>query len=399
MKPHITLLFVLLLVGILHAQIDTFPRTFKKIDLFPAISYAPETKLTLGVIGYYYFDLAKESPATRLSNVEFLAAYTLANQIVTEFRWDVFSDDNSWRYRGEVFFNRYPDRNYGLGNDAGLLIADVEDDIIDTLNYVRFDSDRIKFAPIVLKRVARHFYLGLQGDLESLYRLKSIPDKAYPLNEESRVALDFPVKGLRVGLGLNMLYDSRDNILNPLSGTYIEFSNYFYNHIFGSAFDFSSFRLDGRHYIPITGDHTLAMRGVLNFRFSDDPIPLRGLSRAGGRKFIRGYFKGTYQDHHLMAFELEYRWPFWNEDLDAPWWMLWKRMGLVGFVGGAQVMQDLGDFQFNRFNMAAGGGIRFLFNKASRLNIRIDYGLGLSKNSNGLGQTQSGLYFFLAEAF
>lgn len=380
------------------AQEDTFPRTFRKVDLFPAISYAPETKLTLGVIGYYYFDLARESPATQLSNIEFLAAYTLADQLVVESRWDVFSDDNAWRYRGEAFFNRYPDRNYGQGNEAGLFIADVVDEgTIDTLNYLSFDSDRIKFAPTILKRVSRHLYLGLQGDLESLHRLKY--DDSYPLDDASHQLLDFPVKGLRVGLGLNALYDSRDNILNPLSGTYLEFSNYFYHHALGSEFDFSSFRLDGRHYIPVAEGHTLAMRGVVNFRFSDEPIPLRGLSRVGGRKFIRGYFKGTYQDNHLLAFELEYRWPFWKEDLDSPWWMLWKRMGIVGFVGGAQVGNELAEFQFNRFHLAVGGGIRFLFNKASRLNIRIDYGLGLSKNAAGPGQKQSGLYFFLAEAF
>ena len=399
MKQFKVLISAILLTGMLSAQTDSLPRAFKKVDLFPAISYAPETKLTLGVIGYYYFDLAKQSPATRLSNVNFLAVYTLANQIAIESEWDISADDNRWRYRGEIFFNRYPDRNYGLGNDAGLLIADIEKDVVDTLNYVRFDSDRIKFAPIVLKRVSRHLYLGLQGDLEYLYGEKPISDGFYPLDERSAQKLEFPVEGLRLGLGVNLLFDNRDNILNPLSGTYIEFSNYFYNGIFGSDFDFSSFRLDGRHYSNVVQNHTLAMRGVANFRFSKDPIPLRGLSRVGGHEFIRGYFKGTYQDNHLLAFEMEYRWPFWNDNLTAPGWKIWKRMGVVGFVSGAQVFHEVDDFRANAFNMAVGGGLRFLFNKSSRLNLRIDYGLGLRKNSDGLGKNQSGLYFNLSEAF
>ena len=399
MKTFVATIVGVLLGGILYAQLDTLPRTFRRVDLFPAISYSPETKLTLGVAGYYYFDLAKTSPATRLSQVEFVAVYTLADQMVAETKWDAFSDDNAWRYRGELYFNRFPDRNYGLGNDAGLLIADIEDDVIDTLNYLRFTSDRIKFTPVVLKRVGAHFYLGMQGHLEYLYNLKPIADNYYLINEGSANLLDFPVEGLRIGLGINALYDSRDNIINPLRGSYVEFSNHFFSHHFGSDFDYSSFRLDGRHYIPVAGDHTLALRSVVNFRFSDEPIPLRGLSRVGGTKFMRGYFKGTYQDNHLLAFELEYRWPFWNEDLDAPWWKLWKRMGIVGFVGGAQVMHQPSDFSFNRFNMSAGGGVRFLFNKVTRLNIRIDYGFGLSKNSGGPGLEQSGLYFYLAEAF
>ena len=37
-------------------QQTTGPRDFKRLDIFPAISYAPETKLTLGAIGFLYFD-------------------------------------------------------------------------------------------------------------------------------------------------------------------------------------------------------------------------------------------------------------------------------------------------------------------------------------------------------
>ncbi|MCB9080919.1 MAG: BamA/TamA family outer membrane protein [Lewinellaceae bacterium] len=399
MRIYILLLCSLFMVDRLPAQLDTFPRSFKKIDIFPAISYAPETNLTLGVIGYYYFDLAKRSTATRLSNAEFLAAYTLANQVVAELRWDVFSDDNAWRYRGEAFFNRYPDRNYGLGNKANILIAEIENDIADTLNYLRFDSDRIRFAPVVLKRAGKNLYIGLQGDLESLYRLRTIPKEFQVIQDDADALWVSPIKGTRVGLGLNMLYDSRNNIINPLSGTYIEFSNFFYQPFLGSDFTFSSFRLEGRQYLRVAKNHTLAMRGIANFRFSEDPIPLRGLSRVGGRNFMRGYFQGTYQDNHLLAFELEYRLPFWNEHLNAPWWKLWKRLGLVGFVGGSQVFHEPQDFQFNQFNLAAGGGLRILFNQASRLNIRIDYGVGLSKDSNGPSKRQTGLYFFLAEAF
>ena len=397
---HTSLTIILFLLGLfLYGQKYSTERDFKRIDLFPAISYSPETKLTLGGIGYYYFDLTQESPATQLSNINFLAVYTMAKQIAIETEWEIFSDDNTWRYRGEAFFNRYPDRNYGLGNDANILIADIENDVVDTLNYYRFNSDRIKFSPVVLRKIAPNLYMGLQADLEYLYRMRSIPDSYVLLNDAAQQLDALPVDGLRVGLGLNVLYDNRDYILNPLSGAYIEFSNHFYNGLLGSDFDFSNFLLDARKYINTTQNHTLALRGVVNCRFSDDPIPLRALSRVGGRDFIRGYFKGTYQDNHLLAYELEYRWPFWKEDFDAPAWKIWKRMGIVGFIGGAQVAHELDDFRMGRFNMAAGGGLRFLFNKSSRLNIRIDYGVGLSKHSAGPNERQSGLYFFLAEAF
>ena len=99
-------------------------RTFKKIDLFPAISYAPETKLTLGGIGYYYLDLYRGSPATKISNINFLAVYTLNQQVALEGYWDIFTDGNRWRTRGMAFYNKYPYRNYGRGNEPGVPVVE-----------------------------------------------------------------------------------------------------------------------------------------------------------------------------------------------------------------------------------------------------------------------------------
>jgi outer membrane protein assembly factor BamA len=399
MKRISLLIFSVILSIHTYAQIDSTNKPFKKFDILPAISYAPETKLTLGIIGFYYFDLAKQSTATKLSNVEFLAAYTLANQIVIETRWDVYADDNAWRYRGEAFFNRYPDRNYGLGNNADLRIVDIEDDNRDTLNYFRFDSDRIRFAPIALKRLKEHLYLGLQLDLEYVYRMQAIADLNLPIYAGNPSYDQIPVEGWRVGLGFNLLHDSRDNSLNALSGSYFEMSNHLFSGYFGSEYDYVSLDLDGRYYVPIHKRHTLAMRGTLKMRFANEVLPLRGLARVGGYRFMRGYFQGTFQDKYLLAFELEYRIPFWKPDLDAPIWKIWKRLGLVTFISGAEVFHQPNDIGSKPFNMAAGVGLRILFNKANRLNLRIDYGVGLRKKSGGPGKRQTGLYFFLAEAF
>jgi hypothetical protein len=67
------ILLVLLLAGIVFSGFgqqenppaDTVKKDFRRFDFFPAISYAPETKLTLGVIGYYYLDLTKDDPLIR----------------------------------------------------------------------------------------------------------------------------------------------------------------------------------------------------------------------------------------------------------------------------------------------------------------------------------------------
>ena len=376
------------------------PRDFKRLDIFPAISYSPETKLTLGVIGIWYLDFRKGDPGTPLSNIDFLAVYTLSKQVLLESRWEVFSPARKWRTRGELLLQRYPDRNYGIGNDASVLLAEVDDDgSRDTLNYLNFNSNRIKFSPVVLRKVRPNLYIGLQGDLEYLFKYKEIPDRFYFLNADSARIRDVPVAGLRSGIGFQVLYDNRDNLINPLSGTFAEFNDRHYAKWLGSDFAFSHYSLDVRQYLNPWSNHTLAVRGLASLEYTDDAVPLRALSRVGGHKFIRGFFRGTYQDHHVLAFETEYRLPLWREGQTFRRWHIWQRLGLVGFLGGAQVFRDGTSVKLDRFNLAAGGGLRILLNPSSRANLRIDYAVALRDDSDGPGKRQSGFYFFLGEAF
>lgn len=371
----------------------------RKLDVFPAISYSPETKLTLGVIGIKYFDFRKGDPKTPLSQMEFFAVYTTAKQTLIESRWEFFASKNKWRTRGEAIFNHYADRNYGIGNDAGMVLAVTEGDQIDTLNYLLFKTDRIKFSPSLLRKIGNGLYLGIQTDLESMFNFKPVPDAYHFLNADSARLVDLPVTGLRSGAGLQLLYDTRDFVANPLHGSLVEVNLLGYHSLLGSDFDYTRFMVDARHYVNTVSNHTLALRGFLSFQHSDEPLPMRALSRTNGHKFIRGYFRGTYQDNDMAAFELEYRMPFWREGSKPKPWQVWKRLGLAAFISGAQAFHTVDEFAFDRFNLAAGGGLRILFNRNSRVNIRVDYAFGLRENSDGIGKKQRGLYFFLAEAF
>jgi outer membrane protein assembly factor BamA len=385
--------------GEISAPADSIPKKARRFDVFPAITYSPETQLTLGGIGYYYMDLSREGKPAKLSNINFLAVYTTAKQTAIELRAEIFTPGNKWRIRGETFFNHWPDRNYGAGNDASVLLQVRDDSEWDTVNYLSYTSDRLKFAPAVIREIAPNLFVGLNVDLEYLYNVSPLPDAYDYLGLDAARIEDLPIAGMRSGIGMQLLYDSRDNVLNPLKGTYAEFSELHYMKALGSDFDFNSFRLDVRQFINTTKNHTLALRAVANLRYSGSAIPIRGLSRVGGRSFLRGYFIGTYQDNHLLGFEGEYRLPFWKEDTQAPLIQFWKRLGLVVFAGTAQVAPELSDFSANRFHTAVGGGLRILFNRDSRVNLRIDYAQALHPDSAGPGKRQSGLYFFLSEAF
>jgi outer membrane protein assembly factor BamA len=347
-----------------------------------------------------YFDFDKGDRSTPISNLEFLAVYTLNKQIIVESRWEFFMPESKWRTRGELFFNRYPDRNYGWGNNASALVLEIDDEgNRDTLNYLNFNSDRIKFSPVLLRKIRPHLFLGLQYDMESLFNMKTIPAEYHFLNADSLLIKDMPVDGVRSGLGLQLLYDTRDYIMNPLKGSLFEVNVLNYGGYLGSDYAFTSFYADLRQYINTFRNQTLALRAYGSMRWTNDEVPMRALSRVGGHKFIRGYFKGTYQDYHMGTFEAEYRCPLWPEGTDSKLWQVWKRLGLVGFVSGAQVAHEMSDFSVDQFNLAAGGGLRILFNPKTRVNIRIDYAVALAPDSAGPDKRQSGFYFYLGESF
>jgi len=410
MKNFIPVLVILAIIKITAAsgqEADTVKK-YRRYDLLPALSYAPETGLTLGIIGYRYLRLGKSLPypETNQSTIDFVAVYTTRNQVIVESNFDIFTDGNKYRIRGFAGYDLYPDRNYGLGNNADVKVRNYEKSngvITDStdLNYLEFSIVRFTFRPAFMRKLQERIYAGLRFDIEYQYNLKYKQDSFAIFNGAANLdLLQNSNKGLRSGTGLAFVYDSRDNTLNPRTGSFIDYSILFFGKFLGSDYAYRYTRIDARKYFNPVKNHTLAFRGNIIFSGTSDPtVPIRGLARVGGQDFMRGYFRGTYQDRNLASFEVEYRVPFWKDDVSAPLYKIWKRLGMVAFVSGAQVFGDSGNFAFNKFNYAVGTGLRVLFNPQSRVNVRIDYAWGLSDNSAGPGKKQTGLYFFLSEAF
>jgi hypothetical protein len=79
-----------------------------------------------------------------------------------------------------------------------------------------------------------------------------------------------------------------------------------------------------------------------------------------------------------MAFQAEYRAPlFW-------------RFGLVGFAGFGAVAHKFSDLNFGELRPAYGIGLRFLFDKKEKIQVRFDY---------AKGKDSSGFYASIFEAF
>jgi hypothetical protein len=94
---------------------------------------------------------------------------------------------------------------------------------------------------------------------------------------------------------------------------------------------------------------------------------------------LRGYSTARYVGADLVALQAEYR--------VVP---LFWRLGLVGFLGAAQVAPSISEFSLAEVKYMIGVGARVQLSRRDAINIRWDFGFGLKS---------SGDYLDLGEAF
>ena len=144
----------------------------------------------------------------------------------------------------------------------------------------------------------------------------------------------------------------------------------------GSDFTYWTFEHDDRRYISLADDKVLAIQAYISMAIGE--APFNRLPAMGGQNRMRGYYEGRYRDEAYLMGQVEYR-----QVLSGRWGFV-----VLGAVG--DVAEDLTKFHGSDFKLAGGAGIRFLFNKEEKVNLRVDF---------GIGKDTSGVYFGLEEAF
>ena len=69
--------------------------------------------------------------------------------------------------------------------------------------------------------------------------------------------------GLRSGLGFNLIWDRRDNILNLRTGSFVDLNNVYYGKFLGSDYRYVTIKLDGRKYFNPVSNHTSGIMRAL----------------------------------------------------------------------------------------------------------------------------------------
>lgn len=202
---------------------------------------------------------------------------------------------------------------------------------------------------------------------------------------------------------LGLVYDSRDNEPNPMSGIWTEALITTVPSGLGNDFSYTLFTGTHRQYFTIIpNDLSVAVRlGYQSVISGDIPFFMlphyqssyRATEGLGGSKSLRGILKNRLVGNSIGFGNLEVRWKF----LHTKFLGQNLYLALNGFVDAGQVLSEYGNDEYQKLNpfddeqrlhMSYGGGFRIALNE--NFIISVDYGMAKDEQDGN-----SGLYIGL----
>ncbi len=334
---------------------DTSTKQPPKIKVLPvpAFGHTPETSTYIGAVCLFTLDFYRDT-LTRISNAKLEFNYTWRKQIILEAGWNYFFREEKWYTQGTLQYSKFPDYYYGIGEGT-----------IDAAQ-VLYQSNRMVADVNLLKNLNKKFFIGPRLRYINYYALSY--DTA--INHHAEL-----VDANIAGGGFTALKDTRNNLLNPGSGTYLELTNTYNG---SSAVPvYSKLLADARGYKTIRPNVIVAGRFLNEFTFGNPPF--YDYSLLGGDKKVRGIYFGRFRDKNLSTLQAEVRFK-----------VVW-RFGAAVFGGVSKLYPEFNKLSFNNIKPNYGAGVRFVIDRKQNINLRFDYALA----SDG----QDGFYVSFGESF
>ena len=314
------------------------------LKLSPLLQYSSGTGFGGGAVLSYLYPPYQESRLNGLLLGAFML-YSRYEQFSGELKWEQVWREGSYVSSIDLFGAQYRERFYGIGANS---LPDAEED---------YTHQKVAANLTVRRIVTSDLSFGIGYEL------------GYSAISEVRAGglldgtnLPGARGGVVSGLGLFLLFDSRDYRFYPMNGWLSHVSIWGYSRAMGGDFNYNRFTVDVRKYVPTFPSHVIAFQGYLRLMSGD--VPFTRLSFLGGPTLLRGYERGRYRDKAMLAFQTEYRMP-----------VIW-RLGVSVFAGAGDVSEDMGGFRLEEFKHSIGAGARLLLNSRENIYLRFDYASG-----------------------
>lgn len=289
--------------------------------------------------------------------------YSTQGQLLLQVRGDIYSKSGDYLLKPDVRYMDTRRSTWGLGP----VVADQSEypmDFVLTRIYGTF-----------LRRAGGPLYVGLGlhfDEYAQIFDTRAAAGESTPFTDYSGGALS---KTRAVAYSVNVLGETRDNLVNPRGGYYLSALFRNYRESLGSDDDWQEFLTEMRLYTPFPKSrrHILAFWVYSWLTFGPAPyldLPASGWDTYG--RGGRGYLQGRIRGENQIYLEVEYR-------------MELRRDGLLGGVVfmNTTITTPPDERLFSRGDLGAGLGLRIKFNKTSDTNLVIDYGWG-REGSHGL---------------
>ncbi|MES2377731.1 MAG: hypothetical protein V4553_14190 [Bacteroidota bacterium] len=334
-----------------------------------AMESAGKTLIASTTAGFYLGSLQ----TTNLSSINFTPYLNFEGRYGLPIRSNIWLKDNAFNIQGDTRMLVYPQYTWGLGGGQ-------PEDHKFLIDYVY-----VRFYQSVLKQITPYFFAGIGYDLDYYLGIESDNGAHTTLSQFTDYSFGTKTNqnSFSSGPTVNLLYDTRNNSINPLPGWY---ANVIYRYSaakLGSIDNWQSLYVDVRKYLSLTQSARKNMLAFWAYYWTtlSPGSPYLNLPSIGNDPYQRsgrGIEQNRYRGESLFYLETEYRCDITDN-------------GLFGFIAFANVnsASQPNSRQFRYFNPAGGAGLRIKFNKKTDTNIGIDYGLskGYSSISINLGET------------
>lgn len=318
--------------------------------------YASDTKFGLGLVAAGLYRTDPNDSILPPSNVSLYGDVSSVGFYMLGVRGNHIAPKGRYRIDYHLYFYSFPADFWGIGYEMG-------DNDANKSDMKRWQAQaEVSF----LFRVADNFYIGPMASYDYVIG-KHI--------ERPELLQGMDQHTWNVGAGVSLVYDNRDNLTNPHRGIYLNINQMFRPRFMGNDYAFSTtaFRFDA--YQRLGKGTVLAEDIGANLNFGNPSWGM--MAELGGTHSMRGYYEGRYRDKHSLEATVELR------------QHVWKRNGIVVWVGAGTIFPKFSALRSKQILPNAGVGYRWEFKK--NVNVRLDYGFGKSG--------QSGFLFNINEAF
>lgn len=318
--------------------------------------YASDTKFGLGLVAAGLYRTDPNDSILPPSNVSLYGDVSSVGFYMLGVRGNHIAPKGRYRIDYHLYFYSFPSDFWGIGYEMG-------DNDANKSDMKRWQAQaEVSF----LFRVADNFYIGPMASYDYVIG-KHI--------ERPELLQGMDQHTWNVGAGVSLVYDNRDNLTNPHRGICLNINQMFRPRFMGNDYAFSTtaFRFDA--YQRLGKGTVLAEDIGANLNFGNPSWGM--MAELGGTHSMRGYYEGRYRDKHSLEATIELR------------QHVWKRNGIVVWVGAGTIFPKFSALRSKQILPNAGVGYRWEFKK--NVNVRLDYGFGKSG--------QSGFLFNINEAF